>query len=527
VSDSNPLITIIDNDSAPRIVPFGEDFWLEDLPVGTRVIYPPPPLPGLDDVETSISYALEHPLGTEPLRSMLTPDMRITIAVDDISLPLPPMRTPDIRQRVVTAVLRTLGQAGVDDIHIVVAGGLHRRMTDAEIKRMLGKKVFKSFSPDRLYNHDAEDQKGLVELGVTQAGHPVVLNRRAVESDLLIYVNINLVPMNGGDKSVGVGLAAYETLRAHHTPQVLAETESYMEPSRSRLHDGIREVGRVIRDHLDVFHIETVLNNRMYPRSLEFLARNEDRFTGQDWRRFRGVRSVLQRLPRGAKRSALQSIASPYELLAVHAGATDPVHERTLEENFEQYVVPVQDQADVLITGIPYVSPYNVNSILNPVLVQLLGLGYFHNMHRGTPVLKKGGTLILCHPCYDQFHPEHHPSYVEFFHRLLRETRDAETLSEKYEREFAQNPSYVERYRHGHAYHGAHPFYMWYWGEAGRRHCGRVIAAGALTEEVPTLLGWERAEDLTTAIEMARTTAPPSPQITLLHHPPLFISDLG
>ena len=32
------------------------------------------------------------------------------------------------------------------------------------------------------------------------------MNKRAIESDLLIYLNINLVPMDGGHKSVAVGL---------------------------------------------------------------------------------------------------------------------------------------------------------------------------------------------------------------------------------------------------------------------------------------------------------------------------------
>ena len=47
------------------------------------------------------------------------------------------------------------------------------------------------------------------------AGHKAI-NRRAVESDLLIYVNINLVPMDGGHKSVTVGLCDYDRLRPHH-----------------------------------------------------------------------------------------------------------------------------------------------------------------------------------------------------------------------------------------------------------------------------------------------------------------------
>ena len=62
-------------------------------------------------------------------------------------------------------------------------------------------------------------------------------------------------------------------------------------------------------------------------------------------------------------------------------------------------------------------------------------------------------------------------------------------LHHKYEREFAENPSYVHLYRKGHAYHGAHPFYMWYWGENGRQHVGKVIAAGAENTHVPGMLG--------------------------------------
>ena len=48
------------------------------------------------------------------------------------------------------------------------------------------------------------------------------------------------------------------------------------------------------------------------------------------------------------------------------AGATEAVHEKTLEKCFQQYTVPVKGQCDILITGIPFISPYNVNSTLNP-----------------------------------------------------------------------------------------------------------------------------------------------------------------
>ena len=40
-------IVTIDTDSAPRIMFSGENFAVEDLPIGTRCIYPKAPLAGI------------------------------------------------------------------------------------------------------------------------------------------------------------------------------------------------------------------------------------------------------------------------------------------------------------------------------------------------------------------------------------------------------------------------------------------------------------------------------------------------
>ena len=160
----------------------------------------------MPNVKAAIRYALNHPEAMEPLHALLTPGMKVTIALDDISLPLPPMKTPDVRQQILEIVLELLADSGVDDVHLVIANALHRRMTEAEMKRMVGQKIFDAFYPERYYNHDAEDPEGIVELERTSHNEVVAINRRAAESDLTIYVNINLVPMDGGHKSVGTGL---------------------------------------------------------------------------------------------------------------------------------------------------------------------------------------------------------------------------------------------------------------------------------------------------------------------------------
>src|SRR5512138_1462132 len=174
--EATEQIVTIDRDSPPRVLFSGEDLLVEDLPVGTRVIYPKPPVAGLPNVKAAIRQAINRPEGCEPLHAMLRPGMKVTIALDDISLPLPPMRTPDVRQQVLEVILPLLADSGVDDVHLVIAICLHRRMTEAEMKRMVGEKIFDAFYPDRYYNHDAEDPDGMTSLGTTAHGEQVSVN---------------------------------------------------------------------------------------------------------------------------------------------------------------------------------------------------------------------------------------------------------------------------------------------------------------------------------------------------------------
>ncbi|MDP1822622.1 MAG: lactate racemase domain-containing protein [Archangium sp.] len=519
-------VTITERGSPPRVLFSGEDLLVEDLPIGTRIISSRPPLNGLVNVAAAIRYAINHPEGMDPLHALLVPGMRVTIALDDISLPLPPMKTPDVRQQVLEIVLDLLAESGVDDVHIIIANALHRRMTEPEMKRMVGQKIWDEFYPDRYMNHDAEDPDGIVEMERTSHHEVVAINRRAAESDLLIYINLNLVPMDGGHKSVGTGLANYESLSFHHNPRTIRASDSYMEPSRSALHQSTDRIGRVIDRNLKVFHIETTINNKMFDDPIDFLMKREEDFTEIDRLKLQATRFTLSRMPRAMKRKMFASFPAPYSVTGVFAGATEPTHAKTLEMTWKQYSVPVDGQSDIVIYGMPYVSPYNVNSILNPLLVQVMALGYLFNLNRGVPLVKKGGVIIFTHPCYDEFDPEHHAPYIEFFNRLLPETRDAMVLSHKYEREFATNPSYVRLYRKGNSYHGAHPFYMYYWGENGRQHVGKVIAAGAENSHVPALMGWDRTDTLSEAIEEARGFIGRSASISFVKIPPIFQVDV-
>ena len=496
------------------------------MPPGTRVIYPRPPLEPLKDVDAAIRYAINHPINSDPLHAKLRPGMKVVIAIDDISLPLPPMKRPDVRERVLTIVLGMLSEHGVSDVEMIIATSVHRRMTGPEVRHMVGDKIFNEYWPDRLYNHDAEDTKNMVEVGSTEQGEVVELNKKAVEADLVIYVNLNYVPMDGGHKSVTVGLCGYKSLRAHHNPGTMRKCWSYMDPDKSELATSVNRMGRITNKNLNVFTIETTINNRMFDRPLEFLAKNEDDLSSAERAAMKALTFTLSRVPQPARQAIFNKVPSPYGVTGVFAGETEAVHVHTMKKCYEQYLVPIKGQADIVVTGIPYISPYNVNSFLNPLLVQVMANGYLFNLYKGIPLLKKGGTMIITHPCTDLFDKEHHAPYIEFVHNLLPETRDAMELHKRYERKFAENPAYIQMYRTGHAYHPAHPFFMWYWGEAGRQHIGRMIVVGADNEYIPKLLGWETARTMAEALEMARETAPPSPEITMLHVVPTMMAEV-
>jgi hypothetical protein len=235
------------------------------------------------------------------------------------------MRRPDVRERVLTIVLQMLADHGVDDIEIVIALGIHRRLKAHEIRHIVGDKIFDAYYPERLYNHDAEDKANIKLIGHSDHGEVLNLNRRAAESDLLIYVNLNFVAMNGGHKSVAVGLCDYESLRHHHNPSTIRASDSYMDPAGSKLAHDITRLGKVAHKALDIFTIETTVNNRMFDRNLDFLMKNEDDLTGKERLLSKALVAATAKLPQPARQAIFDKFPAPYELTGVFAGSAEAV----------------------------------------------------------------------------------------------------------------------------------------------------------------------------------------------------------
>ena len=146
-------------------------------------------------------------------------------------------------------------------------------MTAAELKHIVGERVFRSFYPQgELYNLDAEDRDELPHLGTTDQGEDIEINKRAAESDLLVYVNVNLVAMDGGHKSVADRAGVVQVAAAPPQRQDDGALALVHGPQASpHLHHSAWRMGRLLADHLKVFQIETTLNNDVFPSPYDFL----------------------------------------------------------------------------------------------------------------------------------------------------------------------------------------------------------------------------------------------------------------
>jgi len=364
-------------------------------------------------------------------------------------------------------------------------------------------------------------------LGTTDQGEEVEIVKRAAESDLLVYVNINLVAMDGGWKSTATGLASYRSLRHHHNVRTLQHSRSLMDRHNSALHTSNWRMGKVITDAgVKIFQIESTLNTDAFPTPFDFLSKREWEWTARDRATFLATAGSLKRTPTRVARKIFQSIRAPHQMTSVQAGEVEAVHRLTTQNVYRQQLMSVEGQTDVLTFGIPFICPYNVNSIMNPILVMCTGLGYFFNLYRGRPLVREGGVLIMTHPTPWDFHPVHHPSYIDFFEQVLAETTDPVEIESRFEKGFAEDEWYRHLYRTSYAYHGVHPFYMWYWGAHAMQHLGRVIIVGGEPRSVRRL-GFMPASTLDDALEMASDVVGRHPTITHLHTPPLVLTEVS
>jgi nickel-dependent lactate racemase len=212
---------------------------LEIPAINLMGIYEPKVFLRPDDEAKLIQEALSHPIRSPRLRDMVNKGEKIAIVTSDLTRPCP-------SERLLPSIIKELESAGIpdEDIFIVLALGIHRPMTEAEMEAAVGSEMYRRF---RVLNHDLADT---VRLGVTRVGTPVEFFRPLVEADFRIGLgNIEFhyfAGYSGGAKAVFPGCASKASVTANHAMMVRKEAAaSQLEgnPVRADLEEAANMLG--------------------------------------------------------------------------------------------------------------------------------------------------------------------------------------------------------------------------------------------------------------------------------------------
>lgn len=122
-------------------------------------------------------------------------------------------------------------KCSLDDMSVLIASGIHRPPTSAEIARILGAEAVRLFN-GRVFIHDPDNDAGLVAVGTTRRGHVARVNRRAMEATRLVPIGAATyhyhAGFGGGRKSLVPGLASRETIAHNHSLT--------LDPRQDRIH---------------------------------------------------------------------------------------------------------------------------------------------------------------------------------------------------------------------------------------------------------------------------------------------------
>lgn len=194
-------------------LPYGPKTLSISIPdANFREILSPIDVPLPDDPVALIQEALSHPLNSEPLSDLVAraENRRAALVVDDNTRATPVAMLLD-------QLVPALQAGGIDraDMTVIVALGSHRPMTAEELSDKLGEWRGRL----KVVQHD--HNRDLVDLGTTESGIPVAINREVVEAGLVAGCGMvtphNLVGYSGGAKLILPGVASERTTGYLHT----------------------------------------------------------------------------------------------------------------------------------------------------------------------------------------------------------------------------------------------------------------------------------------------------------------------
>jgi len=155
-----------------------------------------------------IADAIKNPVSTDRIFNLAYLKSSACILVSDITRPCPSYKFME-------QIISELKKAKVKDIKILFGLGIHRKHSDEEKIRLVGKYAAENA---RLIDFDAENVE---YTGTTSFGTPVEVSKEVISSDFLIATgNIEyhyFAGYSGGAKALMPGVCSKKTIKANHS----------------------------------------------------------------------------------------------------------------------------------------------------------------------------------------------------------------------------------------------------------------------------------------------------------------------
>ena len=164
-----------------------------------------------------VEEAMAAPIGSPKLSQLAQGKKSCTIIISDHTRPVP-------SRDILPPMLRQLREGNPEiEITLLVATGFHRPTTTGELEAKLGAQIAAN---EKIVVHDAFDPDSNVQIGILPSGAPLVIDRVAVETDLLIsegFIEPHFFAgFSGGRKSVLPGVCDKTTVLGNHCGEFIA-----------------------------------------------------------------------------------------------------------------------------------------------------------------------------------------------------------------------------------------------------------------------------------------------------------------
>jgi len=167
-----------------------------------------------------VRLALENPIGTPTLSVMAKGKKNVVVICSDHTRPVP-------SKVIIPAMLAEIRKGNPEaDITLLIATGCHRLTAMEELELKFGSDIIRN---EKIVIHDCDNSE-MVDIGKLPSGGSMVVNKLAVEADLLCaegFIEPHFFAgFSGGRKSLFPGVCSRKTVVYNHNAEFIAHPRS-------------------------------------------------------------------------------------------------------------------------------------------------------------------------------------------------------------------------------------------------------------------------------------------------------------